>query len=217
MRILYPNSGSHSRYCSQQHGTEVWAQRKGKTHAQALVQNSPSPRCVQGLPGPRMRDSPPPSPWPPPLEPWRLGLRPHRTTTSEPTTAPRGLCLSLPGLSLPLLVGPGLGDGWVRVVVDQGRSSPSPGTPAHTTPNVALTQKLKHVQGGTGWEPKGKKREKREGVKRFTRIKPQGPLSSSFTGLLSIYEIHPPRKREMYCPALIQAPTCAIRKAIPRP
>ncbi|KAK1525426.1 hypothetical protein CABS01_00515 [Colletotrichum abscissum] len=161
MRILYPNSGSHPRYCSQQHGTEVWAQRKGKTHAQALVQNSPSPRCVQGLPGPRMRDSPP-SPWPPPLEPWRLGLRPHRTTTSEPTTAPRGLCLSLPGLSLPPLVGPGLGDEWVRVVVDQPRSSPSPGTPAHTTPNVALTQKLKHVQGGRGWEPKGKKREKRE-------------------------------------------------------
>ncbi|KAK1535287.1 hypothetical protein CPAR01_08829 [Colletotrichum paranaense] len=165
MRILYPNSGSHPRYCSQQHGTEVWAQRKGKTHAQALVQNSPSPRCAQGLPGPRMRDSPPPlfvAPAVGTLEAWAFPFRPHRTTASEPTTAPRGLCLSLPGLSLPLLVGPGLGDGWVRVVVGQGRSSPSPGTPAHTTPNVALTQKLKHVQGGRGWEPKGKKREKRE-------------------------------------------------------
>ncbi|KAK1722042.1 hypothetical protein BDP67DRAFT_14275 [Colletotrichum lupini] len=82
MRILYPNSGSHSRYCSQQHGTEVWAQRKGKTHAQALAQNSPSPRCVQGLPGPRMRDSPP-SPWPPPLEPWRLGLSPSDPTEPQ--------------------------------------------------------------------------------------------------------------------------------------
>lgn len=56
------------------------------------------------------------------------------------------------------------------------------------------------------------KREERGGAKQFPGIKPQGPLSSSFTGLLSIYKIYQPGKRETYCPALIQVPIYAIPK-----
>ncbi|KAK1457534.1 hypothetical protein CCUS01_09648 [Colletotrichum cuscutae] len=165
MRILYPNSGSRPRYCSQQHGTEVWAQRKGKTHAQALVQNSPSPRCVQGLPGPRMRP-PPPSPWPPPLEPWRLGLSPSDPTEPQlQSPQPRlGGSVSASQVSrchfwLARVSGmDGSGSLWIKV----GRLPP-PGPPPTPHLMLPLPRSPSTSKGEQDGNPKGRKERRERG------------------------------------------------------
>lgn len=153
---------------------------------------------VQGLPGPRMRDSAPPplslsvAPAVGTLEAWVFPLRPHRTTNPKVHNRASGaLCLSPRPLSA-TLVGPGLGDGWVRWLwIRVGGLPPPPGPPP--TPNVPLPRSSSTSKGewrGGGMERIGTQREEKREERGGRAV--EGPLPTSVIGLIFIYEfIHP--------------------------